>query len=118
MAGLSFPTFAITTFAGGLKTLDHILTKAEDFAKESGLDPDTEYAPARLIEDQLPLTFQVQNATKTIKVYLDRLTGITFKGFEDTETTFKELHGRISTAAKLLEEVEIDKAEARAKESL
>ena len=93
---------AVPLFTNGLKTLDHILTKAEEFAKTKNINVDTEFAPARLIADQLPLTFQVQNATKAVKVNLNRLTGITYEPFVDNEKTFQDLHRRIEVTLELL----------------
>lgn len=95
---------AIPQFIGGLKTLDHILTKAEDYAKSKGLEA-TIFPGARLIEDQNPLTFQVQNATKTVKTTLIRY-GVNTQPFEDKESTFEDLHARIKKALDELKSVE------------
>ncbi|KAK4228625.1 hypothetical protein QBC38DRAFT_474419 [Podospora fimiseda] len=98
--------FSIPIFRNGLLTLSRILKKAEAFAKANNLDPNDVYPQARLIEDQLPLVFQIQNATKTIRVNVDRLMRLDSAPFEDTEKTFQDLHARIEVAAKLLEEVD------------
>jgi hypothetical protein len=96
-------TVVIPTFTNGLKTLDHILTKASAFAKSKSLDPNT-YVSARLIEDQLPLSFQVQNATKTVVTTLGRF-GVPVSPFEDKEHTVEDLHARIKVALDLLSSV-------------
>ncbi|KAH8804511.1 hypothetical protein F5884DRAFT_734879 [Xylogone sp. PMI_703] len=95
----------IPTFIKGLKTFDHILTKAEQFAKEKGLDANATYFNARLVEDQNPLVFQIQNATKAVKVNLGRL-GIASEAFIDKENTFADLHSRIQEALDLLQSVD------------
>jgi hypothetical protein len=91
MSGTTLDDVVVPTFTKGLKTLDHILTKAEECAKEKGIDANAVFPAARLIEDQNPLTFQVQNVTKTVKVTLGRLTGVQSRPFED-----KRRHSKIS----------------------
>jgi hypothetical protein len=92
----------IPLFTKGLKTLDHILTKAESYAQEKDLDANAIFPSARLIEDQNPLTFQIQNATKTVKTTLGRLTGSQPVPFEDKEKTIEDLHARIRETLELL----------------
>ena len=98
--------FAIPIFTNGLNALSHILDQAKSFAEEYHLDTDSIYPEARLVADQLPLVFQIQNATKTIRVNVDRLTGADSKPFEDAEKTFEDLQARIRAAAALLETVD------------
>lgn len=93
----------IPTFTNGLKTLDHILTKATTYAETKNIDPNT-YVSARLIEDQLPLSFQVQNATKTVVTTLGRF-GVPVTPFEDKEYTVEDLRARIKVALDLLASV-------------
>ena len=104
MSSTTLDEVVIPTFTNGLKTLDHILKKAEEFAKTKGIDLKT-FPTARLIEDQNPLSFQVQNATKTVKVTLARF-GVQSEPFEDNEFTFEDLHARIKVALDLLKSVE------------
>ncbi len=104
---------AIPIFTRGLKAFDHILTKAEEFAAEKGLVADAVFPGARLVEDQQPLVFQVQNATRTIRANVDRLTGVETEPFEDTEKTFADLHRRIRAARELLDTVDPDVANSR-----
>lgn len=113
MSSFTLYEVAVPTFTRGLKTLDHILTKAEEYAKEKGIDADAEYIQARLIEDQLPLLFQVQNSTRSVKTYVDHLTGVATEPFENNEKTFAELHARISVALELLKTVQPAVADAR-----
>jgi hypothetical protein len=118
MSGIALYDVAVPTFTKGLKTFDHILRKAEAFARENGDDPNAVFAEARLIEDQLPLIFQVQNATRTVRINVDRLTGVESKPFEDTEKTFEDLHARIQAARELLATIDADIANSRANESV
>ncbi|RFU29835.1 hypothetical protein B7463_g6508, partial [Scytalidium lignicola] len=117
MASVSIYDVIIPTFTKGLKTLDHILTKAEQFAKEKGLDVNTAFFDARIVEDQNPLVFQIQNATKTVKVTLSRL-GIASQAFVDKEKTFADLHSRIQEALNLLQSVDPAVVNARADEEI
>lgn len=105
MAGTTLDDVVVPTFTQGLKTLDHIITKAEEYAKSKGLDANEVFPGARLIEDQNPLTFQVQNATKIVKITLDRLTGVPSQPFEDRENTIEDLHKRIGLALELLKKI-------------
>jgi len=70
------------------------LTKAENYAKEKGIDPNS-YLSARLYEDMLPLTKQVQIATDNAKGAAARLTGTEAPKFEDNESNFDELRARL-----------------------
>ncbi|KAK4197130.1 hypothetical protein QBC40DRAFT_267853 [Triangularia verruculosa] len=90
----SLCNFALPIFYNGLHSLIHILEKAESFARSQMLDPDEVYVHARLVEDQLPLVFQVQNTVKTVVINLNRLTGTELspdlnKG--NKEVTFEEM---------------------------
>ncbi|KAJ5019936.1 hypothetical protein K4K57_007844 [Colletotrichum sp. SAR 10_99] len=113
MATVSVYDATIPTFTKGLKTFQHILTKAEEYAKANGVDVNT-YAEARIIEDQLPLTFQVQNATKTVKTNIGRLTGVELEPFENKEKTFADLHARIKETLDLLSKVDAATVNAKA----
>ena len=70
------------------------LTKAENHAKEKGLDPKT-YLEARLYEDMLPLTRQVQIASDQAKGAAARLSGQDAPKFEDNEASFDDLRARL-----------------------
>ncbi|KAH8898237.1 hypothetical protein GQ53DRAFT_413456 [Thozetella sp. PMI_491] len=118
MAGLNLYDVVINTFTKNLKTLDHILTKAEEFAKEKGLDVDAEFPNARLVEDQNPFTFQIQNATKNVKVTLGRLTGQEYAPFEDKEKTITDLRKRVQETLDLLKAVDAATVNARQDEKV
>ncbi|KAF7563565.1 hypothetical protein G7046_g586 [Stylonectria norvegica] len=108
MSGTSLYDLIVPTFTQGLETFDRILTKAEEYAKEKGLDADKEFPQARLVADQLPLAFQVQNATKAVQASIGRLTGVEPTFFENNEKTIEDLHKRIQ---KTLEELKAVKPE-------
>ncbi|KAK4231618.1 hypothetical protein QBC38DRAFT_354582 [Podospora fimiseda] len=118
MATITLSSLTLSTFSTGLQTLTHILQKAQSHATSQSLDPDTNYPSARLIEDQLPLTFQIQNATTTIRKTLNRLQGIQDQPWEDTETTFAELFERIEKAKKVIEGSDKEKIDERAGEEV
>src|SRR3569833_3469366 len=98
MSGITLSDVAIKTFKRSHTTIDRILSKAEAFALQNGLDANAVYPGTRLIDDQNPLVFQVQNATKTVRINVDRLTGTETKPIEETEVTYEDLHARIRAA--------------------
>jgi hypothetical protein len=77
-----------------LGSFSSFLTKAENYAKEKGIDPNS-YLTARLYEDMLPLTKQVQIATDNAKGAAARLTGTDAPKFEDNEASFDDLRARL-----------------------
>jgi hypothetical protein len=105
MPSLDLYDVIIPTFINGLKTLDFILSKAEEYAKENGIDAE-DFPSSTLIADQLPLKFQIQNATRIAANMGARLGGIELLVFENTEETMADLHGRIQTSLALLEKVD------------
>ncbi|KAJ9144953.1 hypothetical protein NKR23_g5685 [Pleurostoma richardsiae] len=118
MAGFTVYDVVITTFINGLKTFDHILSKAEEYAEEKGLDVNTVFAEARLIQDQNPLTFQVQNATKVVKLSVGRLTGVELEPFSDKEKTIEDLHKRIQDTLQLLKSIKPDDVNPKGDEEI
>ncbi|KAL5590457.1 hypothetical protein FOBRF1_014014 [Fusarium oxysporum] len=103
----------IPTFIKGLQTFDHVLTKAEQYAKEKGLNADEVFPQARLVDDQLPLVFQVQNATKAVQVTIGRLTGVEPTFFQDNEKTIADLHARIQKALEAVKSVKPEDVNSR-----
>ncbi|WZH45524.1 uncharacterized protein QYS62_006584 [Fusarium acuminatum] len=103
----------IPTFQRGLQTFDHVLSQAEKYAKDQGLNADDVFPQARLVDDQLPLTFQVQNATKIVLVTIARLTGVEPTPFEDNEKTIADLHARIQKTLELIKSVNPEDVNAR-----
>ncbi|KAF4441123.1 hypothetical protein FACUT_2891 [Fusarium acutatum] len=103
----------IPTFIKGLQTFDHVLTKAEQYAKEKGLNADEVFPQARLVDDQLPLVFQVQTATKAVQTTIGRLTGVEPTFFEDNEKTIADLHARIQKALEVVKSVKPEDVNSR-----
>ncbi|KAH8588794.1 hypothetical protein B0O99DRAFT_524365 [Bisporella sp. PMI_857] len=117
MPALTLYDATVPTFIKGLKTFDHLLTKAEEFAKEKGIDVST-IPQWRLIEDQLPFAFQVQNASKAAQVGVNRLTGVESAAFENNEKTIEDLRKRIQKTLELLKTVDAKTANARGDEKV
>ncbi|KAF5023276.1 hypothetical protein F66182_4657 [Fusarium sp. NRRL 66182] len=103
----------IPTFTRGLKMYHHILTKAEEYAKEKGLNADQEFVQAKLVEDQLPLLFQVQNTTNIAHITVGRLTGAEPRAFENNEKTLAELRVRVQNTIDLLKSVKPEDVNSR-----
>ncbi|KIH90982.1 helix-turn-helix-domain containing protein type [Sporothrix brasiliensis 5110] len=114
MSTFSTYDIAVPVLTRGLQTFDHILHKAEAHAKANGIDADSVYPSARLVVDQNPLVFQVQNATKTVRNYVIHLTGEDIAPFVDNEKTIADLHTRIKAGLALLKKVTPDVANGRA----
>ena len=92
--------YAITVpvMVRAFKNLDHLLAKAAD----SGVD-EAELTGARLIEDMLPLTKQVQIASDTARSTAVRIGQIEAVPMADDETTIAELRERIAKTIAYLE---------------
>jgi hypothetical protein len=102
---LSMYRGSVPVFLRGLHILDTLLDKAEAFEHEAGLTPGSLVA-ARLAEDMLPLSGQVQRASDASKLAAVRLTGLEAPRFEDVETTFAQLHERIAKTIAFLQTVD------------
>ncbi|KAK6511309.1 hypothetical protein TWF481_000230 [Arthrobotrys musiformis] len=107
MATLSPPLFDATVpvFRRGLKTLKHILEKAEAYAKENGISTD-DLVNWRLAEDMNPLSFQIQTASNTSKNTCARVAKLELAALDDNEKTLEELYKRIETTLAILDDVE------------
>ncbi|KAI3400078.1 hypothetical protein diail_4616 [Diaporthe ilicicola] len=102
--------FVLPIFVKGLTSYDHILSKAEAFAKEKGVDVDATFYEARLVDDQLPLHFQVQNTAKLAAINLGRLTGQEITPFEAEEKTVASLRKVVQKTLELLKSADGAKA--------
>lgn len=100
----------VPLFVSGLETYDHILAQAEAYATEKGLDVDETFFSARLIEDQLPLSFQVQNTTSLAQINLGRLTGQDITPFDKDEKTVADLRKRVQKTLEFLKAADAAKA--------
>lgn len=103
------------TYIRGLNMLNGILTKAEEYAKEKGVDADAEYPGARIYEDMLPLTKQVQIASDMAKKGVVRITGEEVEVWADEEKTMAELHARVQKTLDLVKSA--DPAKVNGKEA-
>ncbi|KAK6075158.1 helix-turn-helix-domain containing protein type [Seiridium cupressi] len=112
MSTINLPDLIISTFTKGLKTLAHVLATAELFAKEKGIDVNS-FVQERLIEDQLPLAFQVQSISRIVQTNLGRLSGDTPTKFEDNEKTFEDLKNRVQRTQELFKTFDITKAQGK-----
>jgi len=99
---LSMYDASVTVFLHNLSQLSHLLDKGLAHAKANGLDPAT-LLGARLAEDMLPFSVQVQIACDTAKLAGARLTGVTAPRYEDNESTFEELQARIAKTREWLQ---------------
>lgn len=115
---LTLSTVVLPTYAKGLATLSHLLTTAAAHAKANNLDPDAEYPGARLVADMLPLAFQVQNATSTVRRTLARLQGVEDQAWADDEKTVEDLLARVEKARALVEAADAGVIDARAGETV
>jgi hypothetical protein len=77
-----------------LQNLDKILTKAQAHAEAQGIAPE-DFLQARFAPDMFPFTRQIQIASDYVKGTAAKLAGKEAPNFEDTETTFAQLHERI-----------------------
>lgn len=101
---LSIYRASVPVFMQGLDTLAHLLRKGEDHARENRIDPAT-YIDARLAPDMLTLAGQVQRASDTAKLSIERLSGVPAPKMDDTERSFAQLHGRIEKTTAYLHAV-------------
>lgn len=106
---------SIPVFLRTLHNLRGVLQKGEAHAAARGDDPDL-LLEVRLAPDMYPLLRQVQIATDMGKNGSARLAGVDPLVFEDTETTFEQLHARIERAVDYIGTFtpeQIDGSEAR-----
>lgn len=95
---------SVPVFVRALGVLSSLLKKGEDFAREQGLAADA-LVQERLAPDMFPLAGQVQRASDSAKLAVERLTGVAAPKFEDNETTFAQLYERIEKTLAYLNSV-------------
>jgi hypothetical protein len=113
---LSMYQASVPVFLRALGNLTHVLKKGEAHAQAKGVSLDV-LLQTRLIPDMLPLVRQVQIATDMAKNGTARLAGVEPLKFEDTETSFDQLHARIERAVEYIKGFkpeQVDGSEARA----
>jgi hypothetical protein len=101
---LSMYQASIPVFLRGLDVLSTLLDKALAHAEEGGILPEV-LLGARLAPDMLPLTAQVQRASDTSKLSVQRLSGVAAPRFEDSEVSFQQLQERIASTVAYLNSV-------------
>ena len=101
---ISIHQASVPAFVRGLNVLSALLTKGEEHVAASGGVPDM-LLGARLAEDMLPLTAQIQRASDASKFTVARLCGIEAPKFEDNEASFQQLRERIAQTIAFLESV-------------
>ncbi len=99
---LSLYEVSVPVFLRGLRSLSHILQKGQVFADENGLSH-AALTEARLFEDMLPLTGQVQRASDTAKFVPVRVAGVENVAMPDNEVTFADMQARIRATVDFLE---------------
>jgi hypothetical protein len=102
---LSMHRASVPVFVRALKVLASLLEKGEAHAKAQGLDPN-DLVGARLTEDMLPLSGQVQRASDASKGAVARLTGVEAPAMPDEETTFADLQKRVADTLAYIESVD------------
>src|SRR5258708_8848889 len=99
--------FFVPVFLRGHAVLSELLRKGEAHARGYKIRPSV-LLTARLFPDMLSLTGQVQAACDTAKRATARLVGVEPPRFEDNETTFEELYGRIQRTSEFVEKFQAD----------
>jgi hypothetical protein len=102
---LSLYDISVPAFIRGFGNLSAILKKAEAFADEKGI-PHAGLLQARLYEDMLPLTGQIQRVSDTAKFVPVRIGGVETVAMADEEASFADLHSRINRTVDFLKTVD------------
>ncbi len=112
MSDVSIYDISVGTYIEGLTVLVNILKKA-------AMQPDADTLPsASLIEDMLPLSFQVQSVSNTVSGSLKRLLKTDIQSWEDNETTMEQLVERAENTLALLKGMDPKTLEGGRKERL
>ncbi len=106
---LSVYDFTVAPFTRGLRTFDHLLDVASQYAKSKNLDPSA-IPNWTLHPNMKPANFQVFLSTVFVKGTAERLTGKEFPAFKETEftelKTLEQMKSRIQHAISILESVD------------
>ena len=101
---ISMYALSVELFSHALGNLSQVLAKGAANAAQRKFDPGVLLA-ARLAPDMLPLTRQVQIAGDIAKSSVARLAAQEPPRFEDTESTFEQLHTRVARTIDYLKSV-------------
>jgi hypothetical protein len=110
---LTMSKASVPAFVRGLTILSTLLKKGEEHAAQAGTEPEA-LLGARLAEDMLPLTAQVQRASDTAKFAAQRIGGGEAPKFADDETSFAQLQERIASTIAYLQSVDAAQLDAGA----
>ena len=102
---LSMHRASVPVFVRALKVLATLLDKGEAHAKAQGWNPD-DLATARLADDMLPLSGQIQRASDASKGAVSRLTGVEAPAMADEEATLADLKKRVAATLAYIESVD------------
>ncbi|WP_300756880.1 DUF1993 domain-containing protein [Janthinobacterium sp.] len=94
----------VPVFIRGLRVVSNLLEKAQSHVEEGGIVPEIVLG-AQLAPDMLDLTAQVQRASDTSKLSIERLSGVAAPKFEDNEVSFEQLQERIANTIAYIESV-------------
>jgi hypothetical protein len=108
---LSMSKASVPAFVRGLNVLSHLLKKGEEHAAQAGIAPEAMLG-ARLADDMLPLSAQVQRASDASKFTVQRLSGGDAPKFADDETSFAQLQERIANTIAYLQSVDAAQIDA------
>ncbi len=100
----------VTPIKRALTNLSFILKKGEEYADSIKIEHAI-LLNARLFPDMFPLIRQVQIATDMSKGGVARLAGVDIPKYEDTETSFEQLQGRIAKTIAFLETIQPEQFE-------
>ncbi|HEY9255474.1 MAG TPA: DUF1993 domain-containing protein [Stenotrophomonas sp.] len=92
---LSLHQASVPVLVHGLRQLSHLLGQGQAHAAAQSLDPAT-LIGARLAPDMLPLSAQVQRASDTAKLSVQRLSEVAAPKMEDNEASFEQLQARVA----------------------
>lgn len=101
---LSMHRASVPVFVRALNVLATLLDKGEAHAKAQGWNPD-DLVAARLADDMLPLSGQIQRASDASKGAVARLTGVEAPAMPDEETTLAQLQKRVADTLAYIQSV-------------
>lgn len=95
-------TASIPVFKQMLGSLKALLSKAEAHATAKNIDPQV-FLQGRLAPDMFPFVRQIQIAGDFAKGTAARLAGVAVPDYQDTETSFADLHARLDKTLAFLD---------------
>jgi hypothetical protein len=101
---LTLYEISVPVMVRALNTLTTLLDAGRRHVEAKGGDPQS-LLGARLADDMLPLTGQVQRASDTAKFMAVRIAGVENAAMADQEKSFSELEARIEATVSFLEAV-------------